>query len=482
MSNLAIDQNPFATLDIYAENGVQPEAPRVDCISTISAGTKKKTVKNGKEVWYPVASRDGTICHHDPEGRAPGLAAMLRKDPKKLTITFPFDNPKQFIQQRFVRYSASRLEVYGDEHSLTEIKLSGPQDKPVATRVIHESGTEGYEQLRKTCKVSSSVYFLLAEWDEQGVPRVLFPDGLGFQRLRFTSRNSLSNFMAQLKLVHEFTGGRLAGVPFDLRLINREVSDSTGAKRTVPLWTITMRRPGEMAITSDNFRHILTSGLHAGDQLKLPPPSAETVEMVALEPDLDLDAVTLDEDDIRRLENGIDPGHRRRQWFGAVRHTYLDDDDARAEFLAEYAQGITSLNDAVKYLEQPEWDAVLEAVTVTVREREEARLAAEHEARNTDPQSYQEGVTEKHVAFLNAQLKRAGVRDAERFDFLSWLLGDEIRKNADVTPEHLEALKGFFGTVKDNLYHPITDGKLADMMHDYHEYARSDEAALDVLG
>lgn len=153
---------------------------------------------------------------------APSLAERLRKDPKKLTITFAFDRPEQFIQQRFVRYSASRLEVYGDQYSLTEIKVGGTREKPVVTRHVSEAGSEQYAKLLETCKVASSVYFLLAEWDGNGVPKVLFPDGLGFFRLRFTSRNSLSNFIAQLQLVYEFTGGRLAGVPFDLRLINRE--------------------------------------------------------------------------------------------------------------------------------------------------------------------------------------------------------------------------------------------------------------------
>jgi len=287
--------------------------------------------------------------------------------------------------------------------------------------------------------------------------------------------------MAQLKLVHEFTNGRLAGVPFDLRLINREVSDPGGSKRTVPLWTITMRRLGEMALSSDNFRHILTSGLNAGDQLKLPPPSAETVDMVVLEPDLDLDTVELSEDDIRQLESGIDPAFRRKQWFGSVRHTYLDD-EARAEFLAEHADGMTNLNDAVKYLDQPAWDALLERVTMTIREREEARLAAEHEARNTDPESYREGITERHVEFLNKQLKRTGIRNAQRFDFLSWLLSDEIRSNSDLTPEHIEAFKGFFGTVTGDKYQPISDSRLADMMHDYQKFDASDESAQDVLG
>jgi len=114
------DLTGFESLDVYA-GGIKTETPRVDALATISAGTKKKAVKNGKEIWYPVVSRDGTIHLHDPEGRAPKLAEMLRKDPKLLTITFAFDNPQQFIMQRFVRYSASRLEVYGDHKILCAI-------------------------------------------------------------------------------------------------------------------------------------------------------------------------------------------------------------------------------------------------------------------------------------------------------------------------------------------------------------------------
>lgn len=242
-----------------------------------------------------------------------------------------------------------------------------------------------------------------------------------------------------------------------------------------------MRRPGQMALSSDNFRHILTSGLRAGDQLKLPPPALETSEMVALEVEPDLDTIELSADDIRQLESGIDPAFRRKQWFGSVKNTYLDTEEARAEFLAEHTDGMTSLNDAVKYLEQPEWDAMLEQVTVSVKEREEARLAEEHEARNTDPNSYRSDITERHIDFLNKQLKRAAVRDAERFTFLTWLLGEQLRYNRDLTPAHMTAFMARMGAVNGGKFQPLAEGALADLMGKYADFYNSDENAESVL-
>lgn len=63
------DLSGFDMLDIYA-GGIKEATPRVDALATISAGSKQKKMKDGKEVWYPVVSRDGTIMLHDPEGRA----------------------------------------------------------------------------------------------------------------------------------------------------------------------------------------------------------------------------------------------------------------------------------------------------------------------------------------------------------------------------------------------------------------------------
>lgn len=146
----------FRMLDTYSEDGIAHEDTRIEALATISAGTR--TMVNGKP-GLPTATKDGTIYLHDQEGRAPGLAqALAATDYKRLTIAFPWDDPAAFICQHFARHSASALEVWGDEKSLTEIKGSD--------RIIHQAGTPEYKALLKTCKVQVSVYFHLATWGE----------------------------------------------------------------------------------------------------------------------------------------------------------------------------------------------------------------------------------------------------------------------------------------------------------------------------
>jgi hypothetical protein len=474
MPELTVQQlSDFDVLDVY-EGGVKEFTARVDALATISAG--RRVQKGDKS--YPEVSRDGTIFLHDPEGRAPGLAAILKESPKRLTITFPFDSPQKFVQQRFMRYSASRLEVHGDQNAIAEIVETSRSKYEHRT---YPAGTPEYAELVKTCKVSVSVYFLLSEWDSQGNPRILLPDGLGFYRLRFTSRNSLSNLLAQMRLVHEFTQGRLAGVPFDLQLINREVADPSGAKRTVPVWTITMKRPGEMSMDTRVFRQALEGGISEGQRLKLPPPQPETIDVAMLEPDLDLDTVELDDQSRRMLETGIDPAFRIRQWHGCVKGTTLDDDQARHDFLVAHTRW-ASLSDAVKYLSQGEWDDLLSLASQSITAHQEAVWQQQGEERLQDPSQYPEGVTDEHRRLLTMALKKCSVKAAQNFDFVSFLSGVPVKVRADMTPEVIEKALGKVGRWRGDDFVFHGNEKLADVALSFMDYLKSDEQAAQVLG
>src|ERR1700738_345444 len=100
-------------LDPYSA-GIAAEAPRVDALAVISCGYRGEG--SGNRPGLPKSSRAGDakqIHIHDPEHRAPGLAAAVEAGAhRRLTIAFPLDDPRQFIVQRFTRYSASRLEAY----------------------------------------------------------------------------------------------------------------------------------------------------------------------------------------------------------------------------------------------------------------------------------------------------------------------------------------------------------------------------------
>jgi len=383
-------------LDPYAAGEV-PLGGQLDALATISAGRK---VKRGNG-YIPQVSRDGTIYIHDPEGRAPGLAEALKEQGgKRLIIAFPSHDWQGFVQQRFARYSASRLEGYGDAKQFTVI---GPKGE----RMVYPAGTPEYEMETHNSKNAVSVYFFLARWGGEDIqsaaPQIYFPDGFGVYRLRFTSRNSLRNLLATIRELQGLTAGRIAGVPLELRLVYREVADPTGARRRVPVWTFTLKPPGQLALTNETFRVIVQRGLEAGESLKLEalePPSEtlEDMEQALLRGELLEEPVPVesapktepkaaamdaeferlgrepeqpavlepDEKTLEQLATGYVPETWTRNWFAAVEGTPYRDDAGRAWLISDITDGeYDSLAAVIKAGEetaQAVYDATLQAV------------------------------------------------------------------------------------------------------------------------
>jgi hypothetical protein len=335
----------FKLLDVYA-GGVSDEAPRVEALATISAGYRGQP--RGDKPGLPQRSTDGTIYLHDPTNRAPGLKrALAQRANKALTIAFPFDDPSLFIHCRFLSYSTTELLAFGDETHLMVLTQGKGYSR-------FEQGTPTYDEWVTKCKVSCSVYFCLAEWGDDG-PEIAFPDGVGaYYRLRFTSRHSLRAILAGLRSISQFTQGRLAGVPFDLTIDYREAADSTGKKRTIPVWSIASKPPGGRRLTSRNFNEVMTLALDQGAALMLPPPEPPTLEEALSElPDADMDTMVIDgavvgepsEREIELIQRGgrCDEARWRAMFFSAVRGTEFDGDESaeRAAWLLKYTKGAT---------------------------------------------------------------------------------------------------------------------------------------------
>ena len=371
-------------LDPYAAGEV-PLGGQLDALATISAGRK---VKRGNG-YIPQVSRDGTIYIHDPEGRAPGLAEALKEQGgKRLIIAFPSHDWQGFVQQRFARYSASRLEGYGDAKQFTVI---GPKGE----RMVYPAGTPEYEMETHNSKNAVSVYFFLARWGGEDIqsaaPQIYFPDGFGVYRLRFTSRNSLRNLLATIRELQGLTAGRIAGVPLELRLVYREVADPTGARRRVPVWTFTLKPPGQLALTNETFRVIVQRGLEAGESLKLEalePPSEtlEDMEQALLRGELleervpveagqppapraaeaSADVAEPDDAALEQLATGYVPETWTRNWFAAVDGTPYREDAARAWLISDITDGeydsLAAVIEAGEETAQAVYDATLQAV------------------------------------------------------------------------------------------------------------------------
>jgi hypothetical protein len=384
-------------LDIFA-GGLSDEAPRLDALATISAGDRGPAREDNKP-GLPRRSMDGTIKLHDATGRAPGLrAALERTQYTALTVAFPWDDPALFIQQRFVRYSTSALEVYGDHRELRV--LDGQTQRTVA------AGSEEYRRLLDTCAVSVSVYFMLAEWEPQ--PAVVLPDGLGFYRLRFTSRNSLRSILNGLRALGRFTGGRVAGVPFELRIDYRETTDRTQKRRTIPVWVLVMRPPSTVKLASHNWAGVVRGALSQGEAFKeLPPPSEETLALAEWEgPEADLDEppqlAAPSDAEIARIAAGgtCDAAHWKKRWGAVVDGTRFDYAEERRKFLLHFTNGRhASLKEFLAVATEGDAEALIAEVMQEIdADRSEIGVEAEPlEAEYTEVEVYDGDIPEEYA-------------------------------------------------------------------------------------
>ena len=386
--------NPWASVGLLKPHahGLSDEPARIDALATISAGFKKQG-GNGKT--FPQVSRDGTIHISDQSGRAPGLAAELkRRGGKSLTIAVVSNNPSEVLQQRFAVYSTTRLLAYGNEQGVTVIHVrdvQGPDGKivPEAVRKHYPAGSDKYNEAVEKCKVQTSFYFVLARWDDQGQPKLIFPDGLGFYRLRFTSLNSAENIRSQLAYIASLpiTQGRIAGIPLELSIDYRDVAGPDGSRRNVPVWTLVLRPPETIELDVAQTTRILESGMEQAKGLALPMPRLETFEAAESEgPDIDLDreviegeARTVTADEARTLRGGgkADPDWLIRQYFAGAGRTSLRDDDGRERFLLAFTRGRTgSLAEFAATATRRESEDLLKALADEVAAEISARPAA----------------------------------------------------------------------------------------------------------
>jgi hypothetical protein len=371
-------------LDPYASGGIAQQAGRLAPLAIVSLGYRQNPRKEG-ELGLPRATRreDAQWLHlHDPDGRANGLKAALEHGAyRRLRIAFPTDTG--FIQQSFVRWSASALEVYGDANTLYVIDGHDPKN------VVHRpviAGDPEFDRLVRTCKAETRIYFALAEWlpefGDDGEPRseVLFPDGFGFYVFRTAGRHTAAEIMGYLQSISGFTHGRIAGIPFDLEVVFREVAGPDGKKRTVPVANVVVRPPEHIKLNSRTFRQLATAGLEEGRNLQL--PALPSPDQMALEGPPDLED-EIPEGAVQRLAAGDFPCDYNvvvRTWHAIVRGTPLEADDNRAEWLRGWSRGDFDSLTAVRQLTQREATQMLADLADGVSDVRDELLRIEREA------------------------------------------------------------------------------------------------------
>jgi hypothetical protein len=227
---------------------------------------------------------------------------------------------------------------------------------------------------------------------------VRWDDGLGLYRLRTTSRNSIRNLRAALQHVSSFTGGQIAGVPFDLALDYRDVSGPDGSRRNVPVWTFVMAPPG--GLTSRTFAPTLRQALHEGQLLQIAPPSLEGEGVAEADfyelgdDEVPMDAVTDEEVALVARGGRCDAKVWEARWFQAVKGTRFDNEAGRAAFITAYTSGGTgSLSWYLAHASEAEANALIAAVD---REIEDDRTEARR-LRLTDQEHAPQGTAALHM-------------------------------------------------------------------------------------
>lgn len=384
--------NPWAEVGLLKPHagGLVVTRPRVDVIATVSAGYRNA---DGN----PVVSRDGTIyvsgCGAD---EAPGLRAALKKRGNKaLTIALCHDNPADSFQQRFAKYSKTRVLSYGGAEDVTVFHVSGEgrnqkTRRETFTRAEHP---DRFAQLAEDMKVQTSLYFTLAEWDDDGHPYLFWPDGFGFYRLRFTSSNSAESIRGALTYIAGLTEGRTAGIPLELAISYQDVSDPNGERRNVPVWTLRLNPPSTIRLEPGRVHEILRQGIEQVRMLALPAPPMETPDLALAEgPDVDLDAGYVIEGEVIERDDRPRRRHKpdvpitnvercRSEYDNATRGTSLADEEGQRDYCRAWTKGrIGDLDTLIETATVREWGGFMEAVAERVTSEIEARQESDQPA------------------------------------------------------------------------------------------------------
>ncbi len=345
---------PATVLDQYAMD-VQDVAYHLDAMATISLGER---TGDGR----PRVSRDGKIIVHGAE-RAPGLVeALKRRGGKSLIITFPFDRPSLFFHQRYVYYTATKLAAYGDDKQITVIRGANKRE-------VYLKGTPEYERTVRECKVATFVYFLLAEWDEDGRPMIVFPDGYGYYRLRTTSSRGARNILSMINQTAQITRGRIAGIPFELYTKIENTTTPDGGRFNAPIWGLRMSTPDPkaMRLTSRVFSTIVQAATQEAQALTLePPPPVSETTLIAGDED---EGLEVSDAQLLRVERGFNPDDWRKRYYAVTQGTPYRERPGRAWLIAYATGGAT---DSLKELLERA-DEEMAAHTVQTAEKVVAR-------------------------------------------------------------------------------------------------------------
>ena len=213
----------------------------------ITTGIKKKSESTGIE--YP-SSTDYFVIDEFPE-----LKAIYGEKPKKLVLVFPTNEITDFLSADYVLYGSNNAMIrkcdgveclhridetldlvatFDDEGNVVE---SDHRKKQYPAGEISECccklmpATIGKE--KKNPKLCNCAFYLKAYIVDYKTQQIVSPQCYLFYS---GSENTAANIYSELTKIQTIIGGRLAGLPFGLRV--DMVPGKTNAKIKYPIWNL----------------------------------------------------------------------------------------------------------------------------------------------------------------------------------------------------------------------------------------------------
>ena len=201
-------------------NMIKGFTPTLQELGKIKIGSKgePRTNSNGKQYRLPTKQDFFTITT-----MARGKDGLLLEDtgvmtaagdrPKQLNITLLYNDPYKNFYTTYAMYAAGKRACYGDgETAVTsegEVKTCNPSECP-----IYQDGD---------CKPNGILSVILTDTPQLG----------GVYKFRTTSYNTIKNILSSMSLLHNRTGGLLAGIPLSLTVSPQTVKTAGGKSVTI---------------------------------------------------------------------------------------------------------------------------------------------------------------------------------------------------------------------------------------------------------
>lgn len=218
--------------------------PRMAERGKIKIGNKGEERKSaGGAVWQPPKKLDHFIVVTLDRGtdgnfvKDEAVHALIGEAPRRIPVRLQFNDIEMNMMSRYASYAGKTMWCSGDGEKASRVKEDGTGHEEVQCPCFRlDRGYKGKDR----CKINGALSVII-----DGVA------GVGsVWTFRTTSWNSVNNLLSSMYQIRALSGGVLAGLPLDLVLSPKEVTDPDG--KTMKAWVVSLEYVG----TVDDLREI----------------------------------------------------------------------------------------------------------------------------------------------------------------------------------------------------------------------------------